>query len=76
MTLVQLKELIESDKLGRLIAFQGIWTLRKPASYFDDVPWRKMPGSGGVILTNLSELVVRLSLPFQLKVFQSTRLIC
>jgi len=41
--------------LGPLVAVQGIWSLRKHDTYFDE-PWRHAPGAG-VILTNLSHEV-------------------
>ncbi len=40
------------DKIGDLVAVQGLWSLRKHDSYYD-VPWRREPGAGP-ILTNLS----------------------
>ena len=40
------------ERLGDLIAVQGIWCLRKHDSYYD-APWRRQPGAGP-IMTNLS----------------------
>ncbi|KAK6455717.1 putative oxidoreductase [Scheffersomyces xylosifermentans] len=42
------------DKLGRLVAMQGTWTLCKPPSYFLDKPWRSsVELGGGTLLINL-----------------------
>ena len=38
--------------IGQPVGVQGLWSLRKHASYYD-VPWRTAPGAGP-ILTNLS----------------------
>lgn len=39
-------------RCGRVIAVQGLWSLRKPDNYFD-VAWRREPGAG-VLMTNMS----------------------
>ena len=39
-------------ELGDLVGVQGLWSLRKHASYFD-APWRREPGAGP-LMTNLS----------------------
>ncbi|ABN68613.2 myoinositol oxidoreductase, partial [Scheffersomyces stipitis CBS 6054] len=42
------------DKLGRLVAMQGTWTLCKPPSYFLEKPWRSsIELGGGTLLINL-----------------------
>lgn len=41
--------------LGDLVGVQGLWSLRKHASYYD-VPWRRSPGAGP-LMTNLSHEV-------------------
>lgn len=38
--------------IGEFVGVQGLWSLRKHASYFD-VPWRRSPGAGP-LMTNLS----------------------
>ncbi|KIM74704.1 hypothetical protein PILCRDRAFT_79797, partial [Piloderma croceum F 1598] len=48
----QYLKLINSEKLGQILAFQGVWSVLKPLSYFE-IPWRREIGSGGPILTNL-----------------------
>lgn len=42
-------------ELGDLVGVQGLWSLRKHASYYD-VPWRRKPGAGP-LMTNLSHEV-------------------
>jgi len=46
------REAIDSGALGRLVAVQGSALFHKPASYFDEAPWRSQKGSGP-ILNNL-----------------------
>ena len=45
------RDVVASGQLGRIVAVNLTWLLRKPASYFD-VAWRREPG-GGPILINL-----------------------
>lgn len=41
-------------KLGKLIAIQGTWTLKKPIDYFLEKPWRSSVDlGGGTLLINL-----------------------
>ncbi|KAM3084139.1 hypothetical protein ACMFMF_001496 [Clarireedia jacksonii] len=52
--LIAAKAELESGKLGRVVAVQGIWALKKPQSYFDGIgEWRRNGKSGGVVLINL-----------------------
>ena len=55
--IVALKSLLDSGKLGTIVAVQGTWAARKPDEYFSQTPWRKQRGSGGPILTNMSHEV-------------------
>ncbi|GAA5961100.1 hypothetical protein JCM8115_005825 [Rhodotorula mucilaginosa] len=49
------KELLDGGRLGQVLAVQGIWATKKPDSYFEaPTEWRKAPGTGGVIMINLS----------------------
>ena len=43
------------SELGDLVGVQGLWSLRKHASYYD-APWRRAPGAGP-LMTNLSHEV-------------------
>ncbi len=45
------RALIRDGALGRLVAVNTIWCVRKPSPYFD-ATWRKQPG-GGPVLINL-----------------------
>ncbi|PLB43743.1 quinate utilization oxidoreductase QutH [Aspergillus steynii IBT 23096] len=48
------KSIIDSGSLGTIIAINGLWTLFKPASYFEGSgSWRSSPSSGGVCAINL-----------------------
>lgn len=51
---VALKEMLDSEKLGRILAVQGTWAVQKPSEYFSQIAWRTQKGSGGTILTNMS----------------------
>ncbi|PQE22936.1 quinate utilization oxidoreductase protein [Rutstroemia sp. NJR-2017a BBW] len=52
--LISTKAELDSGKLGRVIAVQGIWALKKPQSYFSGIgEWRRNGESGGVVLINL-----------------------
>lgn len=45
------RRIVQDGELGRLLAVNVIWTVKKPDAYYD-VPWRRLPGAGPV-LTNL-----------------------
>ncbi|OAL20345.1 hypothetical protein AYO22_09057 [Fonsecaea multimorphosa] len=45
------KDILEKEKLGRVVAVNGVWAMRKHDGYYD-IPWHTQPGFGGVILTN------------------------
>lgn len=41
-------------KVGKIIAVQGTWTLRKPSAYFESATWRTdINTGGGVLMINL-----------------------
>ena len=49
---VETRSILGSGEIGRLIAVSGIWSLRKPDSYYSEAPWRASAG-GGPLLINL-----------------------
>ncbi|GAA5862457.1 hypothetical protein JCM8547_002071 [Rhodosporidiobolus lusitaniae] len=52
--IVNVKALLDSGKLGKVLAVQGVWATLKPADYFEgSTAWRKVAGTGGVVLINL-----------------------
>jgi predicted dehydrogenase len=52
--LLAAKKAIEGKSLGRIIAVQGSWCLKKPDAYYDGIgEWRRNGESGGVVLINL-----------------------
>jgi predicted dehydrogenase len=46
------REMIATGAIGPLVGVSGIWSARKPDSYFEAGPWRTKNG-GGVVLINL-----------------------
>lgn len=52
--LLSTKYALSSNQIGKIIASQGIWALKKPAEYFNGAgEWRRDSGAGGPILINL-----------------------
>lgn len=52
--MLALKGIVDSGKLGRIVAVNGLWTTIKPPSYFQGAnAWRSRKGSGGVVLINV-----------------------
>jgi len=45
------RKILDSGRLGTIVAANVLWTVLKPAAYFD-VAWRRKPG-GGPVLINL-----------------------
>ncbi|CAI4212041.1 unnamed protein product [Parascedosporium putredinis] len=51
--MIAAKEVVASGRLGGIVAVNGLWTLYKPAPYYDaPTEWRRTQ-SGGVILINM-----------------------
>ncbi|KIW30449.1 uncharacterized protein PV07_06191 [Cladophialophora immunda] len=48
---IAVKKAIDEGRLGRIVAINGVWAMRKPPEYFA-VDWRRQLGSGGVVLNN------------------------
>ncbi|KAJ6566953.1 hypothetical protein B0H19DRAFT_1258128 [Mycena capillaripes] len=52
--IVNLKKMLDSGSLGKIIAVSGLWTTLKPLDYYEGATtWRKAPGTGGTIFINL-----------------------
>ncbi len=49
------REVVSSGRLGRVVAVNLAWLLRKPDSYYD-VAWRREPGGGPVMINLVHEI--------------------
>ncbi len=50
------REVVNSGKLGRLVAVMGSATFFKPDPYFADGPWRREIGAGPILLNMIHEV--------------------
>ena len=50
------KEVVDSGKLGQLVAIMGSATFLKPDHYFNDTPWRRELGAGPILLNMIHEV--------------------
>ncbi|NDH51094.1 MAG: gfo/Idh/MocA family oxidoreductase [Betaproteobacteria bacterium] len=50
------REVVESGKLGKLVAVMGSATFLKPDHYFSDAPWRREPGAGPILVNMIHEV--------------------
>lgn len=49
-------EIVRSGTLGRLVALTGFELFYKPASYFDEGPWRREAGGGPILINLIHEI--------------------
>jgi predicted dehydrogenase len=50
------KEVVDSGRLGKLVAFMGSATFFKPDHYFVGAPWRKELGAGPILINMIHEV--------------------
>jgi len=50
------RRIVESGRLGRLVAFQGSAVFRKPDDYFAAAPWRTRAGGGPILINLIHEI--------------------
>jgi len=52
---VKAREVVQSGRLGKILAVTAMYKTCKPADYFD-IAWRRQPGSGPVLLNMVHDL--------------------
>ncbi len=50
------REIVDSGRLGSLVAVSGTALFCKPDAYFDEAPWRREPGAGPILLNMSHEI--------------------
>lgn len=50
------REVVQSGRLGRMVAFQGSAVFRKPDDYFAAAPWRTRQGGGPILINLIHEI--------------------
>jgi predicted dehydrogenase len=50
------RQVVQSGRLGRLVAIMGSATFFKPADYFEQAPWRREIGGGPILLNMIHEV--------------------
>ncbi len=50
------REVLDSGKLGKLVAVMGSATFYKPDQYYADAPWRRELGAGPILLNMIHEV--------------------